>query len=306
MEVLPSISNGSLGASQSARFDEILECTTGPGDMVYVPQDWYHSTLAVGHVIGYVPACRDAYHTPLLISALLRFPIKRMCGVGPQNKLMDDHERGELAQFAAALPNHFHALLCVAMFAVADVEAAVAAAAETRSPWVRPGEHPSMLEVGFVRRARDDGLRETLDSAIDAANKALASNPMYAEVHAILTAAHTMRGDLAPAESSASKALELDPQDFTTCRRLAKLLMSMRPPRLGEARDISGACVQRLTAKLAETSSRECALALFTELEHLSTANRIAAVAAATVAHNQSATLIEKKGIRLEIQTQLS
>jgi tetratricopeptide (TPR) repeat protein len=135
----------------------------------------------------------------------------------------------------------------------------------------RRGENTVMVEIGFVRRVEGMDNIADVNIALSAARRAAHANPLYSEAYSLLTAAHTMRGDLRAGIASARKALALDAQDFSSCRRLGKLLLALDPPMCKEVLGVVGSCIEGVTRKLAATAMRECALALYDELVQMST-----------------------------------
>jgi hypothetical protein len=292
-EVYPTLVEGEREVfGDAARLEDIWECTTGPGEMMYVPPDTYHSTLAVGNAIGYAPHCRPDTRVPALATNVQRFPLQRPCGIGPNEKLESPESVDAVRRLVRAMPENGSLHFALAKFLVAEAEAMVAGAeAELRAA----GRPFVLAEVGFLKRrgAQELAHRIRSDEAVSEAQEALRLNPLYSEAMGLLVAAYTLRGDVVQGIKIARQALRHDEQDATSCRRLGKLLLSLDPPRFDDARHIVSACMETVTDRLVSTESRECSLALFAELEQLTAV----LVAAAEGAVSDSASQAEQQQV---------
>jgi ribosomal protein L16 Arg81 hydroxylase len=45
---------------------DVLQCTTGPGDILYVPDGWFHQTLNLGQTVALTLGCGDEYNDAAL------------------------------------------------------------------------------------------------------------------------------------------------------------------------------------------------------------------------------------------------
>jgi hypothetical protein len=265
-EVLPAIADGTAPVARSAPYDDILECMTGPGDMVYVPQDWYHSTLAVGHVIGVAPHCKEEVRVPGLATYVLQLPMKRSCGMGPIDRMsLYDHQVME--GLLTALPAQFHVQHAAAMLPLANIQAV---ALDLEQEMRHNGSSATFVELGLAKRPEGARFAAEVDRAVEGAKRAIRLNPHYSETYYALATAHLYRGDIRQGIAAARRALQLDHQDYSSCRRLGVLLLAHDPPLPTDALAICNRCLVAVAQKLRETQSRECSLYLYQELQRLS------------------------------------